>query len=142
MPILTDTPVKAYAFCTDARCDGYTQQEVDAIKVETAFTFGENGGDGVFVNFVERSTIAHRFVNDDDVPCPACGHPREVTGDPRPSYQPISGHDPLGLVGGPRFNPAVVSTEQDAAMAEMEAKLRRMETMLEQAMGGEPPEAA
>jgi hypothetical protein len=31
------------------------QQEVEAVRREHAFTYGENGGDGMLPNFVERS---------------------------------------------------------------------------------------
>lgn len=137
MPTVTEAPVKAYAHCRDARCPGYGQQEVDALRQESSFTFGELGGDGIFTSFVERSTVKFVFVNDDDEACPACSRGREVTGEPRPSYQPLSGHDPLGLVGGQKFNPAVVNTEQDAAMAEMRAEMSRMKAQMD-AMGGEP----
>lgn len=112
MPTVTETDTTGYAHCRNAMCAGYMQQQVPATREESTWTFGELGGDGVFTHMPERSMITLLFVNDgtdgkpDDRPCPACGEPREVTADPRPSYQPLSGHDPMGLLNAPRFNAA------------------------------------
>lgn len=126
MPALTETPITAYAHCRDARCPGYQQQEVQAVRVETGWTYGENGGDGVFTHMQEKSSVEFRFADDAEAPCPVCTVPREVTGDARPSYQPLSGFDPLGLLSVPKFDaaaqvPVDIRGETDE---EMEARLR------------------
>lgn len=127
MPTVTATPVKAYAHCRDARCPGYNQQEVDAVREEASYTFGELGGDGVFTHMQERSSVEWKFADVEDAPCPVCSELREVTGSHRPSYQPLSGHDPLGLLSAPKFDaaaaavPAEIRGESDG---EIEARLR------------------
>lgn len=131
MPSVTETPVKGYAHCRNARCGGYQQQEVDAVREEKAYTFGDGGGDGVFTHMIERSMVSFLFADPGEAPCPSCGEPREVSGEPRPSYQPLSGHDPMFLVtSGAKFDPSVVNTPADARQAELEAKLARMETLV------------
>jgi hypothetical protein len=126
MPTITATPAQAYAHCRDARCPGYHQQEVPAVREESFYTFGENGGDGVFMSMIESSRVSFAFADPDDAPCPVCGVPREVTGTQRPQYVNESGHDPLGLLGVPKFDatnvPASVRGETDE---EMEARLRQ-----------------
>jgi hypothetical protein len=132
MPTITATPAVAYAHCRNARCPGYDQQQIEGRRVETAQTFGENGGDGIFMSFVERSMVTYEAVDES-----GCGEDREVTGDPRPSYQPISGHDPMGLLSTPGFDPAQTAPAPGFAPEtdeEMEARLRaqlREEQMLQ-----------
>jgi hypothetical protein len=127
MPTITATPVRAYCHCRDARCPGYHQEAIDAVHEEASYTYGENGGDGVLKNMVESSRVEYRFADKADAPCPVCSARREVTGTPRPQYVNESGHDPLGLLGMPKFNtsesaPAHVRGETDE---EMEARLRQ-----------------
>lgn len=131
MPTITAVESVVYAHCRNPRCPGHDQQELRGRRVEEAYTFGENGGDGIFVAFVERSQVHYEAADAADVPCPGCGEPREVTGTARPSYQPLSGHDPNGLLTVPRFDsgrqaelasvPPSVRGESDE---EMEARLR------------------
>lgn len=127
MPTLTGTPAVGYAHCRDARCSGYQQEQVGAVREETSFTFGEGDrlGAGVLQNTVEKSHVEYRLADPDDAACPVCGVPREVTGEPRKQYVNESGHDPMGLLGMAKFNqdqvPADVRGETDE---EIEARLR------------------
>jgi hypothetical protein len=127
MPTITAFPMRAYAHCRDARCPGYHQQEVDATREEASYTFGENGGDGVFFHMVESSRVEFRFANPADVACPVCGSDREVTGSPRPQYVNESGHDPLGLLGVAKFDPSesVPASVRGETDEEIEARLRQ-----------------
>jgi hypothetical protein len=128
MPTVQEAPTVAFAHCRDARCPGYAQEEVDAVREETSWTYGERGGDGVFTHMVEDSSITFRFADDSSVPCPVCASAREVTGSHRPQYQPLSGHDPMGLLSVPRFDPAaadVPSHVRGETDEEMEARLRQ-----------------
>lgn len=127
MPTIQAVPVRAYAHCRDARCSGYQQEEVDAFREETSYTFGEGDrlGAGVLQNTVEKSLVEFRFADPDQAPCPVCKVPREVTGEPRKAYVNESGFDPMGLLGMPKFDeqaPASVVGESDE---ELEARLRR-----------------
>lgn len=124
MPTVVATEVKGFAHCRDARCPGYQQQEVDAVREESSQTFGENGGDGPFLHMIERSSVEFRFKDSDDVPCPVCSQPREVSETPRPQYQPLSGHDPMGLLSVAPFDPGKVPevVESDEAV---EARVRQ-----------------
>jgi hypothetical protein len=146
MPTITGTPVKAFAHCRDARCPGYQQEEIDAVREETSFTFGDGDrlGAGVLQNTVEKSHVEYRAASAGDAPCRVCGVPREVTGERRKQYVNESGFDPMGLLSMPKFDeaaapPAAVLGESDA---EMEDRLRReireeqMRERLRQEMSG------
>lgn len=145
MPTITGVPVTAYAHCRDARCPGYQQEPVDAIRDETAYTFGDGDrlGAGVLQNTVERSNVEYRFADPDRAPCPVCSVPREITGDARKQYVNESGFDPMGLLSVPKFDgqsiPSSVRGESDE---EMEDRLRReireeqMRERLRQEMSG------
>lgn len=141
MATVTETPVKGYAHCRNARCPGYQQEEVDAVREEKAFTYGDGGGDGVFMHMVERSMVSFLFANPDDAPCPSCKEPREMSGEPRPSYQPLSGHDPMFLAtSGAKFDPGVVNTPADAKQAELEAKLAIQEQQIARLLAAQEKE--
>lgn len=130
MPNFTLTPVKAYAHCRHALCSGYEQVEVDGLREVAAYTYGEMGGDDIFTQFVQNSIVEFRFADADDAPCPSCGQPREVTGESRPSYAAMSGHDQNGLLNLPKFDAAkqaqrvehIARSESDE---EMEVRLRQ-----------------
>lgn len=124
MPTIVAVAVQGYAHCRDARCGGYAQQAVDAIREEASYTFGENGGDGVFTHMVESSRVEYRFADDTDAPCPACMQPREVTGEPRPQYVNESGHDPLGLLALPKFDTEAAPASRGETDEEIEMRLR------------------
>jgi hypothetical protein len=126
MPQITATPATVYLHCRDPRCPGANQEELPGIREETSQTLGENGGDGAMAAMIERSWIEYRVEDPESLPCPACGQGREVTGTARPQYQNLSGHDPMGLIGGLTFDPNRVNTETDARVAELEAKLNRL----------------
>lgn len=127
MPTVTENTTRAFAHCPSVRCPGSNQMEVDAVEVTTGFTVGDLGGDQntAFTHLIERSMVSYRFANDDDVACPACGRPRELTGQARPSYDNLSGFDPNGLVGGAKFDPSFVSTPDEQMKAELKAELRK-----------------
>lgn len=148
MPTQTSDLVRAYAHCINPMCPGYGQEEVPAVSTETSYTFRDHGGNSreVFRSFVElryavdaveeqdRDAYVEQYR--DAAACRSCGRPRELSATQRPSYLPLSGHDPMGLLTSPAFNPAVVNTTQDAELAEMKAKLARMEALLEK-LGGD-----
>jgi hypothetical protein len=131
MPTITEKPVEAYAHCNNALCPGYGQEKVKAVEEVTEWTFVDNGGD---IPGVERSRSLLKFASDDDISCGTCGRERELSKDPRRNYENLSGFDPMGLINGkvPGFNPAVVNTEADARVAELEAQIARQGAMLEQ----------
>lgn len=128
MPTVKETPVKGYAHCPDSRCPGSNQERVAAVKVTTEHTYAENGGD---LPFVEKSFEHYRFADDDARVCAACGRGREVTGQQRPSYAPLSGFDQQGLLGAKAFNPAAGAQPADPRIAELEAKLSALTAKLE-----------
>lgn len=122
MPVVTENLVCGYAHCQKPNCTGYGQQQVDATRTETAFTFMDNGGD---IPGVERSTARLSFIDPADVACPACGRDRELSEHPRPAYEPLS----EGLVMGP----AVDDGERVAAL---EGELAQMRAMLQKLVEG------
>jgi hypothetical protein len=97
MPTTQETPIEGYAHCLNARCPGYAQEKVPAIRRETSYTWGDLGGDADFPGF-ERSAVSFHFADEEQSPCPSCAGAREVTPDPRTAYQNLSGHDPNGLL--------------------------------------------
>jgi hypothetical protein len=107
-----------YLHCTDPRCGGILQEEVDGYAEETAWMFTENGGD---IPGVERSHVHARVANAEDVPCPYCDVPREASLKPRPQYQRLSGHDPNGLLKFRGFDPAKPVLQAGADPAELDA---------------------
>lgn len=128
MPTITGTPVVAYAHCRDARCPGYQQEQVDAIREETAFTYGDGDrlGAGILQNAVEKSLVEYRCADPDRAACPVCSVPREVTGEPRKQYVNESGFDPMGLLSVPKFDAgSVPSSVRGESDDEMEDRLRR-----------------
>lgn len=129
MPHVVTEKVQAYAHCPNARCVGYLQEEVPAERVETNYLYTDNGGD---LPGVERSNSHFRWPDGVDVSCPGCGGLRELSASPRPSYQPLSGYDPMGLLGAAKFNPAKVNTEADARVAALEAQLASQGELLTQ----------
>jgi hypothetical protein len=95
MPNVIDTPAKGYAHCLNPRCPGYQQEVVPAIRRETQWTYTELDGD---LPGIERSTVSYHFADEKDAACPTCKGIREVTAEPRATYQNLSGHDPNGLL--------------------------------------------
>lgn len=135
MPHVVVEMVKAYAHCPNARCSGYLQEQVDAERVDTNYLYTDNGGD---LPGVERSTVQFRWPDGADAGCPGCGATRELSGSARPSYQPLSGHDPNGLINGSvaKFDPAKVNAPESPRVAELEAQLAKMQATLEKLAGG------
>lgn len=130
MPTVTPTQVKAYAHCPDALCSGYHQEEIDAIREETAWTYAENGGDGIFAPFVERSIVSFKFADPEDAACHSCGRAREVSGEPRPVYQALSGYDPMFLVNSSaKFDPSMRNTQEDYENAQLDAANAKIEAL-------------
>lgn len=133
--LVASTEAPVFLHCRDARCPGYQQEQVKGTREEHGFTYQELNNDPVatdiFATMIERSQVVFTPNDLDVLPCPECGVEREATGDPRPQYLPLSGKDPMGLVGGPKFNPSVVNTEADARVAELEAKLDKLLSSLE-----------
>jgi hypothetical protein len=133
MPSVTESPARAYAHCRNARCPGYQQEEIAGVREEVGFTYRElNGNKGApdpYDGLLERSSVRFRFEDESQAPCPACGEAREVTGEPRPSYQPLSGHDPLGLLQFGGFDPSQVVVPDDRTAA-LEAQLQEMREQL------------
>jgi hypothetical protein len=113
-------------------CPGYGQESVEAVRVLTEYLYRDNGGD---LPGVERSNADLRWADAGDAPCRSCSMPRELSEHPRPSYQPLSGYDPMGLLHGPAFDPNRVNSESDARMAAMEAEMVKLRQMLADALG-------
>lgn len=131
MPTVTEQEVEGYAHCVQARCPGNTQQRVKAFRRETSRTYREMGGDSPGV---ETSWVALVFADADESGCPHCGRHRELTDQPRKSYAPLSGHDPMGLLGAPQFNAAKQQElrSQPLADPEREALTAQNEALQEQ----------
>lgn len=119
--------MRLWAHCVRPTCPGSGEVEVDGLREETGFMFTDNGGD---IPGIERSNVQYQFENPDELACPSCGKGRELSQDRRPSYDPLSGHDPMGLLQAERFDPSVRNGPDDARVAELEAKLvRAMDTL-------------
>jgi hypothetical protein len=105
-PNIREEIVEAFAHCPDPRCKGVQQEPVKAVRETTEWTFASRGGGddpgglgNVFLPMVENSQSRLRFLMDgtdehgtpdptfqNDMPCPHCGKPRELSDAPRPNY--------------------------------------------------------
>lgn len=109
MPTVTEQPITGYAHCVNPRCRGYQQEEVAALREETAFTYAENGGD---LPGIERSHVHFRFANAgqdggaDDTRCQHCGGHRDLSETRRRQYANLTGYDQMGLLRFEGFDPA------------------------------------
>jgi hypothetical protein len=109
MPTITEAVQTGFAHCTNPRCPGHDQEEVQIVRRETAFGYDENGGN---LPGFERSFVNVGFYNDgtdgkpDESVCPYCHGHREATDQARRQYEPLSGHDPKGLLAVARFDAA------------------------------------
>lgn len=128
--IVTPAQVKAYAHCQNPLCPGYGQEEVDAVRTEFAWTFGDSDPKSVFKNMIDRSTMMFEYANGEDRACRSCSTDRELTGTARPTYQALSGFDPMGLLNA-KFDPNTVNTEADARIAALEAALAKQTALIE-----------
>lgn len=102
MPTITQEAVTAYAHCVQPRCQGYQQQEVEAVREEAGFTYAERGGD---LPGTEASFVSLRFADDDKAPCPHCGGHRDLSLTARRQYPAVSGFDPNGLLDIQPYDP-------------------------------------
>jgi hypothetical protein len=109
MPTITEAVQTGFAHCTNPRCPGHDQEEVQVVRREAAFGYDENGGN---LPGFERSFVNIGFYNDgtdgkpDESVCPYCHGHREATDQARRQYESLSGHDPKGLLAVARFDAA------------------------------------
>lgn len=132
MPRVTETEQAGFLHCGNPHCAGHTQEPVDCVRVETAFTYAEKGGDAPGV---EHSTVHYRLPGTPEEvkarqACPGCGQARELTDRPRQAYQPISGHDPNGLLRFGPYDPAKAGQVAADKTAELERQLAEMRQMV------------
>lgn len=129
MPTVTHVEQTAYAHCGTPTCPGSRQVEVQGVRRETSYMFTENGGD---IPGVERSVVEWTFADEADRACPTCERPREISNQLKPSYDPLSGFDPMGLLTVDPFDPSRRNTVEDEKVAELEAKLAAQSKKLDQ----------
>jgi hypothetical protein len=118
--ISTETPVKAFKFCLDASCPGYTQQEVDAILNVTEHTFLDGGGD--LGPFVERSQHYIRFADEADATCDVCHKDAGISQQERPVY-PKQVNPNQQQTSAADVNIMKLMMDQQAEIAAMKAEL-------------------
>lgn len=120
MSVATEVTIAGFGHCPDARCPGYAQSPAELVRTTVETTFLENGGAGS-VPGVETSHEYLRFAHTDDGTCGECGKQREAALEERVVYNNLSGKDPMGLLGGLRFDPSKVispNAELEATVAE------------------------
>jgi hypothetical protein len=128
MPQVTEKPRQVFLHCPNPVCPGMVQETVDGFEVETAFLFTDNGGD---LPFVERSTSRGMVPAEFDTACRHCGANREISLTPRPNYQPLSGADPMGLVGAPQYDPHRPILEDNPELVELRKQVAALAARLE-----------
>lgn len=150
MPTITAAEVVGFAHCRNPRCPGSQQEQVKAIQHIESYSYLERGGD---LPGEEMSTVRLTFADEAEMPCPNCALTREVTAEPRPSYQGEWGEQNFLLdieVGadGSRFDPskqAELQSQASEKLQEENAELRERLAKLEGFMLGqqsvEEPEA-
>jgi hypothetical protein len=121
-PVSTEQEIEAWANCQYALCPGSGQEKVPAVRNVVEHSFESRGGD---IPGIENSQVYLRFVNETDSTCAVCGAARVLSEQVRPTYQPLSGHDPMGLVNGSvaRYDPNYQNTPDDERTAKLEAEL-------------------
>ena len=129
MPTAVDEQVQGFAHCVDPRCPGHNQQAVPAIRRETSYTYVERGGDAPGI---EQSHVQAVFADEADSVCPACNGQRDISLDPRPQYDPLSGFDPnyLASGGAQPFDPTVVNSPADEEVAALRAEVARLAALM------------
>jgi hypothetical protein len=133
MPTVTQESIEAYASCNDARCAGYRQQPVRAVRTLTEFSYVDLGGD---VPGIERSTELLRFEDPDEAVCPVCEGSRLVADQVRPIYPNVSGVAQDALLHTSRNSERVMdlmldSSKRDTEMAQMRTLVERQASALE-----------
>lgn len=100
MSTTTETPISALAHCSAPRCAGHAQEPVPGIRRTVSHTYADlNGTAEGSVPGIERSSEYILFADHEaDAACPHCGTVRQITDQRRPNYEPLSGHDPMGLL--------------------------------------------
>lgn len=143
MPTVTEKPVTAFAHCPTTRprpCPGNRQEEVEAVRRETARTYREMGGDAPGV---ECSWVSLVFADEEQLHCEHCGKARDLSSQRRVQYDPQGEWDPnpLALLGAPEFDPArqaevrqqpLGDPEREAFEAQLAAQQEQMAAMQEQ----------
>jgi hypothetical protein len=144
MPTVTETEIDALASCSSARCAGYKQTPVKAIRTITEFSYIDLGGD---LPGIERSTMMLRFADLADTQCPVCGEPRIVADQVRPIYPNISGQPQDALLAIGRDSERVrelelANAKRDAELSQMQATMERQAALIERLVAqAEPPRA-
>jgi hypothetical protein len=140
MPTVTEDTITAQASCTDGRCPGYEQVEVQAVKRLNQWSYVELGGD---LPGIERTSSQVFFANEEDTACPFCGKPRIVDDQIRPEYPNMSGQDPLAIfnragaaaqmreVIADQARREVETAQLRATLAEQSAQMERMAALVE-----------
>jgi len=118
MPTVTETAITGLAFCIDARCPGYNQQPVQAVKRLLEFSFVEQGGD---LPGIEHSTSQVFFADEADAVCQHCGKPRLVEDHERPEYANASGRDPMEIF---HYQGQAANTLRELQLAHENERLR------------------
>lgn len=123
-----ETPIQAFAHCINPRCPGHNQEELEVTRTETSHAYRDRGGD---MPGIEASFVTFQL-SEEDAPCPHCGRDREVSDQPRRTYAPLSGHDPMGLLQVNQFDPQrqaevrqVPPVDEERQAMEAENKLLR-----------------
>lgn len=137
MPTVTVSRITGYKTCARKRvkgqlCPGYESHPAELDEEEVAWTFLELGGD---MPGVERSQIHHRAATPGvDDACDFCGGPVNLSAEPRPLYENISGVDPDEILyKSERERLLTEAAQRQASAAEQSnaLKLREIEALEE-----------
>lgn len=150
MSTITLTEVTLYAFCGDALCPGYVQQEVEGIHNLTTHTYGDAGAEDAFQGFVQRTNDYYQFKDEErDGTCPHCQGPRQVSPQVRPEYPSLAAKVEERRAKGDTQDVSVTKLYLDERLKreESDAKLAKLEAMVEKLAEepkrgpGRPPKA-
>lgn len=139
MPTVSETGIKGFAHCRNPLCRGYLQEQVEAVRRETGYSYVERGGD---LPFMESSTVHIVFADEQsDSPCPYCKEAREVTDQQRPVYEKMTGFAQDGLLHAPRFGEFQPGSEENdqlkQQLADQAKALEAMQAQLAKLAGGD-----
>lgn len=130
---VTETVVKGFAHCPEPRCPGSEQTTVGLVQTVVEERYLDRGGatGDPRDQLVENSHEYLRFAEETDMLCEHCGRTRECSLTERPKYNPLSGKDPMGLLGAKPFNPGLSFGPEDERLAEMQAQVDAMRAEME-----------
>lgn len=124
----TETLTPGFLHCPEPRCPGSAQVPAGLVQTLVTETFAERGGaTGDPRDALPENSHEYLRVSDAaELECPHCARTRECSLVERPRYDPLSGKDPMGLLGAKPFDPAMQFGPEDERLKDMQDEMAAM----------------